>query len=80
MATYLGEGAGAVVDGAGAGQVGVRGGQALLVVQGLVGLGLGQQVLNLVGHVNDCTDSIPFREKTDDIGVSRAEQHMFIPA
>ncbi len=53
VAPYLGEGAGAVVHGAGAGQVGVRGGQALLVVQGLVGLGLGQQVLNLTKHMND---------------------------
>lgn len=45
----LGEVAGLVSDGTRAGQVGVRGGQALLVVQGLVLGGLGDQVLDQTG-------------------------------
>jgi len=46
----VGEGAGAVGHGAGALQVGGAGEQALLVVHGLVGLGLGQQVRGLAGR------------------------------
>jgi len=46
----VGEVAGAVADGARARKVGVAAGQALLVVQVLVGVRLGQQVLNLANQ------------------------------